>query len=135
MRTRDGHELELVEPEVGTDMAPRLTIRGTNGQVQLRIQLTPEGPVLQFQALDVELEAKGNLSLRAQTLTLSAQTHLELQSGGTVRHRAATHHEISAGGRASVTGHDVRVVARRGDVGIKANDDVKVDGERIWLNR
>ena len=38
------------------------------------------------------------------------------------------------GGRASLEAHDVRIQARRGDVAVKANDDVRLDGERVLLN-
>jgi hypothetical protein len=66
---------------------------------------------------------------------LDAGSRLELRSGGDIRQSADGHHELSAGGRAKIMGRDVRVIASRGDVGIKANDDVSLDGERIWLNR
>lgn len=137
VRTASGHQVELTDVAecCGSAKTSRVVVRRADGQVQLRILLGPEGPILQFQEAALDLHVKGELRVNAETVTLTAASRLELRSGGDIRQSANAHHEIRAGGRANVMGRDVRVVASRGDVGIKANDDVSVSGERIWLNR
>lgn len=60
---------------------------------------------------------------------------VDIESAGSVRTRAGGDLEQVASKAAKLVGHEVGIVARRGDVRVRANDDVRMDGERIWLNR
>jgi hypothetical protein len=84
----DGELLEVVAPD---------------GTVELRVHLTPSGPVLRLEGVRVEVRASEALDLSAPRVRVHADERLE--------------------------------IASRGDVAIAAGDDVRVDGERIWLNR
>jgi hypothetical protein len=135
--TRSGHDIYLEEPDARKEpaTATRLVVRGPSGEIQLKIELTADGPVLRFHEAALELQVEGNLRIESERLSLHGRSQVEIRSGGDLQQHAQGHLDASAGGRARLAGHDVRVAATRGDVGIKANDDVRVDGERIWLNR
>jgi uncharacterized protein (DUF2345 family) len=104
----------------------RITVRNPQGLVELSIRFTAEGPVLSFAAAAIDLTSEGEIRVDCERLSLRARKELTLTSGGDLRESVA--------GRASLEAHDVRIEARRGDVAVKANDDVRLDGERVLLN-
>ncbi len=134
MSSPSGHAVRL-DSAPSAEGTARLTVTGPKGDVQLRVELTPNGPVLHFSQAEVQINTDGAFRVNCDVLELSARSRMALRSGGDLQQRAEQLHEVSAGGRARVVGHDVRIAARRGNVELKANDDVRVDGERIWLNR
>jgi hypothetical protein len=76
------------------DECDEVTFRGAGGEVLLQVTLTPEGPLLRFQAAAVEMDCKGSFQVRCEDFKVEA----------------------------------------RGDATIQANDDVKLNGERVKLN-
>jgi hypothetical protein len=102
-----------------TDGAPeQLTVRSPEGAVELAVRFTPEGPVLSFSAAALDLRSSGTMRLACGKLEVDAREGIALTTGGDVRAEADA----------------VAIRARLGDVAIEANDDVRVDGERIRLN-
>jgi uncharacterized protein (DUF2345 family) len=87
-----------------------VTIRGPAGEVLLEVLLTPAGPVLRFRAAQVELDCEGSFKVRCQDF------------------------EVEAGGQVHVASDEMRLEARRGDLNVRANDDVNLNGERVRLN-
>lgn len=88
----------------------QLRITSPEGRLELEVRFNAEGPVLRFGRAAVELSSEGDVTLGARNLHLRAAEEL------------------------SAEGHAVRLRSRRGDVAIRANDDVRLDGERIKLN-
>lgn len=103
---RSGRRIRL-EPDVGGE---RLLICTAEGEVELSIRLTPEGPVLRLAGARVELAAD-QLALRCREL------------------------DIDVGEAALIRARSVGVEATLGNITLRANDDVQIEGERIWLNR
>ena len=97
----------------------RLVIRAPDGAVELTIRLTAAGPVLSLRGASLELTATESVTIECDRFAV----------------RARGDAEVVAGGDARVEGHAAHVQARRGNVEIQANDDVVVEGERIYLNR
>lgn len=117
-----GHELSLVrarEQDV-------LRIRSASGQTVLTIEVTERGPVLRFEGASLAIEARGDLSISAETLRLAGRSGLELQSQGDIR--VDTTGDLHATARV----HNIR--ASLGNVNIGANDDVRLNGERVIVN-
>ena len=102
-----GRSIECQDAEAGGEL---VTIRGRNGQVELEVRLTEAGPVLRFDA-----------------------AQLELRSTGAIR-AICDRFEVEAAGAVSMVARVVDIRATRGDVRVQANDDVKLNGERIKLN-
>jgi hypothetical protein len=94
--TEQGHE-QLVE------------IRGEGGLLELRIQLTAAGPVLQMEALRMELKATEAVAITAPTVEVHASEKLALTAA-----------EVS--------------VKSTGDTTIEAGGEVRVVGTMIYLN-
>ncbi|HEX8985869.1 MAG TPA: hypothetical protein VF767_10565 [Bryobacteraceae bacterium] len=88
-----------------------LTIRGPEGEVLLEVVLTPKGPVLRFQAAQVQLECQGSFKVRCDSFELETAGDIVQQAGG-----------------------EMRLEALRGNLDVRANDDVNLNGERVRLN-
>jgi hypothetical protein len=100
------------------DGAHRLRLVGPAGGQSLEIIMTPTGPVLRLGS-GLRLELAGPLAIDAEQIALHGRRGVELRSGGEVTIAAATH---------------LNAKADLGEVRVKANDDLRLDGERILMN-
>ncbi|HEY0137070.1 MAG TPA: hypothetical protein VGB85_23465 [Nannocystis sp.] len=103
-----------------------LELIGRDGRLVLAIEISERGPVLRFEGPALTLRASGELALEARHLTLRADESLALVSGGDL-------HLVAAGDLHS-TARIQTITAELGDVKIEANDDVRIDGERVLVN-
>lgn len=76
---------------------------------------------------------------RAARVTLTAADgrpvlHLDLTGGTPVVALPDEDLSLELKGRLKVTARSIDLAARRGNVNIRANDDVRIDGERVRLN-
>lgn len=132
LKTLSGHRV-IVSENDGMS-STELSIVGHDGTVVLTVELTAQGLTLRFEQADVKLKNQGAVSFDCEQFRVRAES-VDIESLGNIRSLAHGNHEMAAGDTAKVIGHAVSVVSRRGDVSVKANDDVRIDGERIWLNR
>lgn len=95
-----------------------LRLEGPEGEKSLEIVLTPQGPVIRLNS-SLRLDLAGDLAVEARHVSLHGREGLTLTSG--------------TDAILAVTG-DLHVRAERGDVAVHANDDVRLDGERIRMN-
>lgn len=95
-----------------------ITIRGPAGEVLLEVVLTPSGPLLRFHAAQVALDCPGSVQVRCGSF--------EIETAGDIVHRA--------GGALRAESDEISLQARRGDVDVRANDDINLTGERVRLN-
>jgi len=116
------------------DGAEHLRIRGIDGDVELEVVLTESGPRLRFKAADIALEADGKVQVECDAFHVRAKSDIIHEAAGNLG-------ETVGGNAVTVVRGDLRMSARtagvratRGDVRLKANDDVKLEGERIKLN-
>jgi hypothetical protein len=100
------------------DSCDEVTIRGPAGEVLLEVALTPAGPVLRFHAAQVQLDCQGSFKVRCQSF--------EVETAGDIVQRA--------GGKLRAEADEMTLDARRGNVDVRANDDVNLNGERVRLN-
>ena len=134
-------ETELLAPtsgrrvriEASDGSSDQLVIRDANGEVELRVVLTPQGPVLRLKAARVELDADV-LGLRCRELEVDVREAARFQAAS-IHTKTTGDHELEVGGRSHVQARSVAVEAALGSIELRANDDVEVEGERIWLNR
>ena len=103
-----------------------LNIMSAGGVVTLSILVTSEGPVLRIDGAAIEIRAEGRLSIDAQEVAIRGRESVALTTGGDV--------EIQAEGDLHSTARIQHITADLGNVNIKANDDVKLNGERIRAN-
>lgn len=113
--------------------AETLSIRGADGSVQLEVHLGPAGPVLRFGGDRVSIEAPGELALSCRTFEVRSES-ITLAASGRIEQRAGGSLELRAGGDAVLSADAVSVEGRSGEVALRANDDVALNGERVLLN-
>jgi hypothetical protein len=100
----------------------------SNGADQplLVISVGAAGVAVKVSAATVTIEATDLLKLEAKRVVLSALQELSLESAGNLR--------LQGSGEVVLEGSDLALVASRGDVRVRANDDVRLDGERVLMN-
>jgi hypothetical protein len=102
-----------------------VTLVAPTGEVTLTIRVTPAGPILQCQG-GLKVEATGPLELAGQSVAIRGTEGVTIESGGDA--------QIEVAGDLSTTARIQHIQARLGNVNVKANDDVRLRGERIRLN-
>ena len=95
-----------------------LRLVGPGGGQRIEIAITPQGPVLRLHG-GLRLELAGDLAVDARRVTLHGREGLALSSGADA--------SIAAVG-------DLSARAELGDIALHANDDVRIDGERVRMN-
>lgn len=108
------------------DQTDTVELIGRDGKVVFAIEVSERGPVLRFEGPGLTIRAAGDLSLEAKTLNLRATTALNIQTGGDL--------QIHADGDLHSSARIQTITAELGDVKIDANDDVRLDGERVLVN-
>jgi hypothetical protein len=103
-----------------------IRIVGGNGRVSLTIEVTAAGPLLRFEGLSLRIESDGDLGIGARRIALHGREGVVISSGGDA--------SIEAVGDLSTAAAEQNISARLGNVNVKANDDVRLGGERIKLN-
>lgn len=93
-----------------TPEGERVTITGRGGEVELAIELTPEGPRLRMRAVSLELDARERITARCERFEVHAREELCLDAP------------------------EAHVSATRGDLRLSASDCVRARGERVLLN-
>ncbi len=71
---RDGRKLTISES--GADQV--VEIRSDSGMLELRIKLTAEGPVLQMEAVRMQLKASESVDIESERVNIKAQGNLRL---------------------------------------------------------
>jgi hypothetical protein len=97
----------LTVSEQGSDQL--VEIRNASGMLELRIQLTEAGPVLQMEAVKLQLKATEAVEIESRRVEVKATETLELAGG------------------------EIKVESER-DTTIEGHGDVVVKGTKIWLN-
>jgi hypothetical protein len=103
-----------------------LQIVGPKGRPMVTIRVSEQGVSVELASGPVMLNVEGDLRIEAERLQLHARDQLSLTSG-----RDA---QIFVEETLSTTAKRQAVTATRGDVRLVANDDVRMDGERIRMN-
>jgi phage gp45-like len=78
---RDGKTLSV--ETTGSDEL--VEIRSSSGQVELRIKLTDEGPVLQMESVRLQLKASESVEIEAKRVEIKATETLQLSSDNEVK--------------------------------------------------
>lgn len=116
------HELQI-HRAFGNDV---IRIVNPAGRVGISISVTREGFTLNLEGAGLRLETTGELGIRAERLALHGEKGVDITTGGdaTIRVAGDLHSEARI----------QNITATLGNVNLRANDDVRLDGERIRLN-
>ena len=117
-----GHRLRL-ERRPDADV---LRVEGADGRLRVAVIVTSAGTAIELDGADLTIRASGELAIDARRLSLRASEGLTLESGADV--------EVRASGAVRTEADEQCHVSRRGDHRVYANDDVRLNGERIKMN-
>jgi hypothetical protein len=95
-----------------------LTVVEPGGQIAVTVVVTPEAVTLTIGGADLQLDIERSLSIRAQSVALHGRDGVTITTEG----------DLVTVGRSQSIG------TTHGDIALDANDDVRLDGERILLN-
>lgn len=102
-----------------------LRLFGADGQTTLTVLITPAGPVLQFSG-GLEIRTDGDLGLSGKRLALHGREGVAISTGGDM----LLHADRDLHSMARIQ----NITAELGNVNVKANDDVRINGERVLVN-
>ncbi len=97
-----------------------------SGEIAISIHMKEEGPVIRLTGASVELQATKKISFESPSIELNAQEIIKISSKGDY------HQEIE--GDVHSAARIQHIKADLGNVNIEANDDVRLNGERVKLN-
>lgn len=122
--------------EIGTDIdgADIMTISGVDDQVELQITFTGQGPKLCFKSADVAISSPGKVAIDCAEFHLKAAKGIKQETNGTLRQDIGGDVRTVARGDLENYARVCKLKAVKGNVNLEANDDVKLDGERVLLN-
>lgn len=112
----------------------QLTIRSTEGNVVLRIEVTDAGPVLSFSGASIDLVATRKVRIEADEVALHAKGDMQLDAGGSLRERVGGDHHTRVEGSERLEASAVEMQANAHSVEVRAMQKISLDGERIGLN-
>jgi hypothetical protein len=75
---KDGKKLVVSEAPTGEQL---VEIRAANGMLELRIKLTDQGPVLQMEAVKLELKATESVEIASERIELKGTKHVGIEGG------------------------------------------------------
>ena len=107
-----------VEARATWDCQDILTITNPDGEVELEIVLDAKGPILRFRQAGLDLQCDGRVRFDCEHFQVHASESIEQVTAGELQQ----------------TARSVSIEATHGDVTARANDDVKLNGERLMLN-
>ena len=87
-----------------------IEIHGAGGLMELRIKLTPDGPILQMESVRLSLKSSENVDVSCKNFEVRASDAVDIHSDGGMQ------------------------LSGQADVRVNANGDVIVKGEKIYLN-
>ena len=96
------------------------------GEIQITIEMTENGAEIKLTGNTIKIDAKEKFVVESPIVELKAKQQLKLSSDGDM------HQEIKRDSFS--TARIQNITADLGNVNIKANDDVRLDGERVKLN-
>lgn len=119
---RSGYSIQAIE----SPQANVVHLKAPDGRICVTISLRPEGPAVEVRAGSLSIAAEGDLSIDCARLSMRAEEDISIRAGRDV--------SMSAEGALKTEAFSQHIKARLGDVRVEANDDVRLDGERIRLN-
>jgi len=80
---REGRTLSVEDAGTGTDEL--VEIRSSSGQVEIRIKLTEDGPVLQMESVRLQLKATESVEIASKRVEIKASETLQLASDNEIK--------------------------------------------------
>ena len=101
---RDGRT--LVVSDAGSDQL--VEIRNESGMLEVRIKLTPEGPVLQMESVRLQLKATEGVEIDSKHIAIRATESVEVE-GRVVKVQAEEDMKLEGGGEVRMVGRPIHL--------------------------
>src|SRR5690606_1773062 len=111
----------------------QINIMNESGQ-HISIDISEKGLSLHTNAENLHLQANKEINLSAEKIILDAEKEINLKSKGNIITAAEKNTLQESGLVHKNVAEDQKIIANLGSVEVKANDDVKIDGERVLFN-
>ena len=105
-----------------------------NQHLQLMITISKDGVSVNVNAQQINLNASEQLNLSAKKINIVSTEHIKIRSGGNLIQEITKDLLTEAGGTNKSVARIHKMTASLGNIELKANDDVKLDGESVKLN-
>lgn len=112
----------------------QIRILDKNKQVQLTITLQEQGLVIDINAAQLNINAAEELNLTGKKINIKATDQLNIKSAGNMVQQIDKDALFEIGGTNKMIAAVQKITATLGEVVLKANDDIKLNGERVKLN-
>ena len=127
---KQGHSLTILDKN-GSDV---VQVRNAQGLTLFTIEITEQGTNLNIEAKNINLVAEDKLNLSANEVTIDSRKKTILASMGDLESRIIGNHNTEVKGDSLNIAKTHLIKASLGDVKLQANDDIKLNGERVKLN-
>lgn len=111
-----------------------ISLLNNNDEIQLSIKITSEGLIVNLNAGKLNIHANEELNLVSKKINIEASQQLKLKSGGNLIQQVEKDLLSEVGGTNKQIAKVQKIIASLGNVEVKANDYVKLDGESVLLN-
>ncbi|MFH1764450.1 MAG: hypothetical protein ABIF09_09685 [Gemmatimonadota bacterium] len=120
------HRTHSLPPAPSGESEDCVRLLDSEGATSLTIRVGAGGTVIELGGGPVALNVEGDLAISSRRLMLHGREEVTITSDADVR--------IEAQENALIKAKRQEIIATRGDMKVYANDDVKIDGERIRMN-
>lgn len=111
-----------------------LEIESPEGNIELRVKITPEGPVLSFNSTKISMNSDADVSLQCKKFHLKTSEETKIESGGDLRQQVAGNLDVHVRDDIHTKAQQIVNEAELGGIEMKANDDVILNGLRVLMN-
>ena len=112
----------------------KLELFDKNGMLQMTIDVKEKGLMIQVNAASINLNATEELNLSGKKINITAAEQVNIKTKGNLVQQVDKDALMEVGGTNKMLAMVQKITATLGDVSIKANDDVKLNGERVKMN-
>jgi len=127
---KSGHELTVSEnPE--SDI---ILIKNTKGIILFSLEINGQGTTLHIDSENISINALKNITLSAENINIESKKNTFIKSEGDFQQYVKGNKTSETQGNSIDTAKTQHIKAFLGDVKLKANDDIKLNGERVKLN-
>ena len=112
----------------------QLIVTNPEGEIELSVRFTSTGPVLNFSSASIRMKTPGLIDMDCGQLKIRAKNGIDLKTEGNFEQQIEGQNIVRCQRGSIHEAGSVTLRAQKGDVRLKANDDVKIDGERVLLN-
>ncbi len=127
---KQGHSLTILDKN-GSDV---VQVRNAQGLTLFTIEITEQGTNLNIEAKNINLVAEDKLNLSANEVTIDSRKKTVLINRGDYENKIEGNCNIETMGDSLNIAKTHLIKASLGDVKLQANDDIKLNGERVKLN-